>query len=138
MTKTLKSGRSRKWKTAYNKEEFPKGYEKPRGESLTIPDQSMSLKTLLERFTRGLPLPSASGYGPEQYYGDDPDYMINPAVLDISEKHELIDQQKIKVNEIAKAITEQQQQEVEKIRIAKEEAIKNNQPKVESAQPTVK
>jgi len=98
----------------------------------------MSLKTLLERFTRGLPLPSASGYGPEQYYGDDPDYMINPAVLDISEKHELIDQQKMKVNEIAKAITEQQQQEVEKIRIAKEEAIKNNQPKVESAQPTVK
>lgn len=90
----------------------------------------MSLKTLLERFTRGLPLPSASGYGPEQYYGDDEDYMINPATLDISEKHELIDQQKNKVYDIQKQLEEQQQQQT-----LKEQQEKEKQKSVDTTKP---
>lgn len=95
----------------------------------------MSLKTLLERFTRGLPLPSASGYGPEQYYGDDEDYMINPATLDISEKHELINNNKNRIYEITKDIEEQ---EAEKIRVAREQQeSKKDSTKVETTTTTV-
>lgn len=137
MMATTKKTRVRKWKTQYNAEEFPKGYEKPRGVSLTIPDQSMSLKTLLERFTRGLPLPSASGYGAEQYYGDDEDYMINPATLDISEKHELINNNKQRIYDIQKELHEQEQARQAEAIAKQQSQSQKDSTKVETTTTTV-
>lgn len=45
-----------KIKTQYNTDEFPRYMEKIEGPSMAIPDQTMSLKQLLDRFARGLPL----------------------------------------------------------------------------------
>lgn len=66
---------------------------------------------LLDRFTRGLPLPSASGYGDAQYYGEDAeDMMIDPRTLDLAEKEDLIRQQKTTVYAIKKRLEAEQKQ----------------------------
>lgn len=71
----------------------------------------MPLKMLLERFVRGLPLPSASGYGEAQYYGDDEDYMIDPRTLDLAEKEQLIREQKLNVYGIQERLKQEQAEE---------------------------
>lgn len=71
----------------------------------------MSLKTLLERFTRGLPLPSASGYGEMQYYGDDEDYMTDPRTLDLAEKEELIRNNQTKIYDLQERLKQIQADE---------------------------
>lgn len=54
--------------------------------SCTVPDQTMSLKTLLERNSRGLPI---TGQEKEpQYYGDE-NPPINPKTLDLTEINQL-------------------------------------------------
>lgn len=63
-----------KFKTQYNAQDF-----KQRGEinympSKTIPDQTMSIRELLQRHTRGLPLPQNSNYyfdGEEEFQSPD-------------------------------------------------------------------
>lgn len=101
----------------------------------------MSLKTLLERFTRGLPLPSASGYGEAQYYGDDEDYMTNPATLDYAEKEELIRNNKTKLYELEEKLkqehadAEQKRKEEETARI--EQEVKTRLSQVGTTQASV-
>lgn len=45
-----------KFKNHYNSHEFPVDHEINSLPSLTVPDQSMSMQTILERYARGLPL----------------------------------------------------------------------------------
>lgn len=72
-------------KTQYNKHFFPDYYETNYQPSETVPNQSLSLKTLLDRYARGLPL---SGNASEPaYYGDEEMPDLNR--MDISEIHDL-------------------------------------------------
>lgn len=96
----------------------------------------MPLKTLLERFVRGLPLPSASGYGEAMYYGEDEDYMINPATLDIAEKHEFIRNNKNRIHDIQTELTDQQEREKERLEREKQASQKSAQ-KVEANETAV-
>lgn len=45
----------------YHPGESPGDYEEPTGVSITVPDQTLSLRTLLDRHTRGLPVPMNQG-----------------------------------------------------------------------------
>ncbi|QCQ84966.1 hypothetical protein [Blackfly microvirus SF02] len=114
------------WRHMYNVADEPKSYEKNFMPSKTIPDQTMSLKILLERFTRGLPLPSASGYGEAQYYGEDEDYMINPSTLDLAEREEILRNNKNRIhdlNNLNKAEQEAIQRAIADAKQKAEEAI---------------
>ena len=72
-------------KNQYNAEQFPAYYEINGSPSETIPDQTMSLKTLLERHARGLPI---TGNNSEPVYNGDQE-MPDLNKMDISEIHAL-------------------------------------------------
>lgn len=72
-------------KNQYNAEQFPNYYEANKQPSQTVPDQTLSLRTLLDRYAKGLPL---SGNPNEpQYFGDEQMPDLNK--MDISEIHDL-------------------------------------------------
>lgn len=106
--------------------EFDKHYEQNNLPSCTIPDQTMSLRTLLERFTRGLPLPSASGYGDPQYYGDDEDYMTDIRHLDLADREEILRNHKTKVYDLQERV--KQEAEAERLEREKQASQKSVPP----------
>jgi len=63
--------------------------------SMTIPDQTMSIRTIVDRYTRGLPV---TGFTPV-YEGED-FFMPDPRTLDLSERHEMAEQVKEEVASI--------------------------------------
>jgi len=84
-----------KIKHALNAKNFPvkgKVFTQP---SQTVPDQSMSIKTILERYARGLPV----GGRLDEYY-DEEDTLPNPLTLDLAERQELAELYTNEINEI--------------------------------------
>jgi len=73
-----------KVKNSLNANDFPKNHRKILTPSLTVPDQTMSLKTILERYTRGLPI----GGRNDEYYDED-DTMPDYRTLDLTEIQDL-------------------------------------------------
>jgi hypothetical protein len=63
--------------------------------SMTIPDQTMSIRTIVDRYTRGLPI---TGFTPV-YEGED-FFMPDPRTLDLTERHEMAEQVKEEVASI--------------------------------------
>jgi len=84
-----------KVKNSINANSFEKNYKKFTQPSLTVPDQSMSIKTILERYARGLPV----GGRLDEYY-DEEDDLPNPLTLDLAERQELEELYKFELNEI--------------------------------------
>lgn len=72
------------YKSALNAEEFPYDGEVNNEPSLTVPDQTMSIKTILERYARGLPI----GGRTDEFYDED-DTMPDYRSLDLTEISEL-------------------------------------------------
>jgi hypothetical protein len=84
-----------KVKNSLNANTFEKKYKIFTQPSLTVPDQSMSIKTILERYARGLPV----GGRLDEYY-DEEDTLPNPLTLDLAERQELAELYKQEINEI--------------------------------------
>jgi len=63
--------------------------------SMTVPDQTMSIRTILERHARGLPV----GGRLDEYY-DEEDDLPDPRTLDLAERQELEELYKFEINEI--------------------------------------
>jgi len=82
-------------KNSLNANMFDKNYQIFTQPSMTIPDQSMSIKTILERYARGLPV----GGRLDEYY-DEEDTLPNPLTLDLAERQELVEQFTNEINEI--------------------------------------
>lgn len=82
-------------KNSLNANEFEKNYKIFTQPSMTVPDQSMDIKTILERYARGLPV----GGRLDEYY-DEEDTLPNPLTLDLAERQELAEQYKTEINEI--------------------------------------
>ncbi len=82
-------------KNSINANVFPKKYKIFTQPSQTIPDQSMSIKTILERYARGLPV----GGRLDEYY-DEEDNLPNPLTLDLAERQEMAFQFTNEINEI--------------------------------------
>jgi hypothetical protein len=84
-------------------------------ESKTVPDQSMTLRELLIRYAKGLPLEGAKTPIWEGEEGFD----IDPEKLDLAEREELAE----KAREELKAINERIKEEVEKKKAKKRTTI---------------
>jgi len=84
-----------KIKNSLNANEFPKNYQVFTQPSLTVPDQSMSIKTILERHARGLPV----GGRLDEYY-DEEDTLPYPLTLDLAERQELVEKYSQEIKEI--------------------------------------
>jgi hypothetical protein len=84
-----------KVKNSLNANTFEKKYKKFTLPSQTVPDQSMSIKTILERYARGLPV----GGRLDEYY-DEEDTLPNPLTLDLAERQELAELYTQEINEI--------------------------------------
>jgi len=84
-----------KVKNSLNAHTFEKKYKIFTQPSMTVPDQSMSIKTILERYARGLPV----GGRLDEYY-DEEDDLPNPLTLDLAERQELEEIYKFELNEI--------------------------------------
>lgn len=84
-------------------------------ESKTVPDQSMTLRELLVRYAKGLPLEGAKIPIWEGEEGFD----IDPEKLDLAEREELAE----KAREELKAINERVKEEVEKKKAKKRTTI---------------
>jgi hypothetical protein len=84
-----------KVKNSINANEFSKNYKVFTQPSLTIPDQTMSIKVILERYARGLPV----GGRLDEYY-DEEDDLPNPFTLDLAERQEMAELYTKEINEI--------------------------------------
>lgn len=74
---------------------FKKDHEVNNQPSQTIPDQSMSVKTIMDRYARGLPL---EGQRVPIYDGEDHELAgLNLDKLDLSEKHDLVEANKQRI-----------------------------------------
>lgn len=82
-------------KNSLNANEFEKTYEKGGGISMTVPDQSMSLKEILDRFARGLPV---TGARVPMY--DEEDDMPDIRTLDLAERQEYAEHFKRELTDI--------------------------------------
>lgn len=84
-----------KVKNPLNANQFAKNYREIKTPSLTVPDQTMSIRTILERYSRGLPV----GGRLDEYY-DEEDDLPDPRTLDLAERQELAYQYKNEINEV--------------------------------------
>lgn len=105
------------WRTQFNNQSLPQDQQRFRSPSRTIPDQSMSVKEILNRYAKGLPLHSSKQVG--EYYGDD-QYYPDVAKLDLSEKQELYRATQARILELQKLMKEEEakkhQEEIDKAR----------------------
>lgn len=93
--------RKNKVKNMLNAEDFPYNGEKNYQPSLTIPDQTLPLRELIDRFTRGLPVTSF-----KPVYDED-NSLPDPRKMDLAEYNEMRKNVAIEL----KNITEKQKQE---------------------------
>ena len=70
---------------ALNASEREKNYRVFTQPSQTVPDQTMTIKEILERYAKGLPI----GGGLEPIYGEDDTNGINPRTLDLVDIQEI-------------------------------------------------
>ena len=80
--------------------------------SLTIPDQTMSMRTILERHAKGLP---TTGIGdPRNAYYDGGEYLPDPNTLDLADREEMKEQYKQELNEFTEKRKAEEQAELTK------------------------
>lgn len=106
-----------KIRTPYNSRTFPKKYESVFSPSLTVPDQSLTMRQILERYHRGLPLTDVKT--PIYEVNDDSPLDewsgVNPATLDISEHQAIYDARMAELNNI-KASLDKKRKDAKKLR----------------------
>ena len=91
-------------KNPYNLSNYPKRNKLYSMKSQTVPDQTMSIKTILERHTRGLDIPEgkASIYEEE----DMPSNGINPKTLDLVDLENIARGNKAELERLQETIKE--------------------------------
>lgn len=97
-----------KFQNHYNSEEFPRAYEHNVWPSLTVPDQSMSVKEIMDRCAQGLPISGAKVpvYNEEEI----PDMKK----LDLSERFEAVEKNRERIVLMQKHLQEKQEKEKKK------------------------
>lgn len=82
---------TRKIKTHLTHRLYPKNYEKTVGPSLTVPDQAMSLKQIMDRFAKGIPMNQLTNREPI-YTNNDESQGIPIERLDLAERQQLMEE----------------------------------------------
>lgn len=121
----------------WNSKEFPTDHEVNDLPSETVPDQALSVKTILERYARGIPL-TETGRVPIWY--TDQELQENKEIedipdlerLDLSERMDILEAQKQKVKDMQVSL---QRQEKARQRKLAEQAQKDKEPKKEENLP---
>lgn len=89
-----------KFQTQYNRDEFPdRGYEKNDEVSMTVPNQSLTVRELVYRFTHGMDL--SLGLSRSYSSEDDLDFPPDWNKLDLSEKMNWIGRKQQEVQDSA-------------------------------------
>lgn len=117
-----------RFKSHYNREKFKPDYEINLQPSKTIPDQSMSIKEMISRYTRGLPV-----YGtfvPEYDGGVDPLEGVDIKSLDLSEVHEIARAVRQRYNDAMEKYTKEHDEKVQERRYQE-----RKQKELEAARP---
>ncbi|MEO5351205.1 MAG: hypothetical protein H7836_16410 [Magnetococcus sp. YQC-3] len=92
-----------------NAEKMPRVYETSDHPSQTVPDQTMSLKTILERYARGLPI---EGVSSEPIYEGEDGVGFDLRTLDLSEREEMAQRVRNELSEIETRIKKQKSDEL--------------------------
>jgi hypothetical protein len=101
-------------KTYLNREQHNRSYEVNTQPSETIPDQSMSIRTLLDRYSRGLPI--SGERTPIWQQGDDYNDMPDPRTLDLAERQEFAELYQQELNSLKKTLkSEKKHSDLQKI-----------------------
>lgn len=104
-----------KFKTQYNQQHFPIKGEKNTLPSMTVPDQTMSVKEILQRYAKGLPLGGAKvPMYEEDYDEDNTDILPDPKTLDLAELEEFSKQAKSELEEIKEKANKKAKEKAEK------------------------
>lgn len=100
-------------------EDLPDTFERPIGKRLTIPDQTMSVKEILKRFSRGQRIPDQMvGYYDEE---NDPLELegVNVETLDLSEKYDLLEKARQRHRDLRSRYNKEQKEQYEQFLINK-------------------
>lgn len=93
-----------KFKTQYNATSHTLGrYEKVSKRTMTVPDQSMSIETILKRYAQGL---SPSGVKVPMYYNDDP--IPDFQRMDLTDRMDFIKDSNENVSKLSKQYKKEQ------------------------------
>lgn len=111
-----------KFRTAFNLDEFPApAGEKNHGQSMTIPDQSMSIREIMRRYAQGLPVE-----GERVPIYDEENDLPDPKTLDLTERQEMAENAKNEFNDLsAKYQMEQKELADKKFKKQQEKFNKN-------------
>lgn len=96
-----------KIKTYLNRDEFPKNYKVFTMPSETIPDQSLTIRQILDRYARGLPLDAKTPIWDENV--DEDSYLPDPRRLDLAERQEFAENAKAELEQVKQKIAEKRQ-----------------------------
>lgn len=119
-----------KFKNHYNASQFKDHNETNTKPSVTIPDMSMSIRQIMDRYARGLPL---GGIRVPVYDGDE-DFYPDPKTMDISERAEFIQQKREELAQLNRDLEEKQKQNNEAAtKLRKEEIEKKLQEREDNA-----
>ena len=86
------------------------------GISMTVPDQSMSIRTVIQRYAQGMPPP----IGRELVYSED---MEDIRGLDISQLYELREQAKLDIEAVQQRMRQLEVEEQDKKRVEREKSL---------------
>jgi len=92
-----------KVKNYLNRDEFPKNYKAFSMPSETVPDQSLTMRQILDRYARGLPLDVKTPIWEED---DELNPLPDVRTLDLTEKAEMLKQAKAELQDIKNKMAE--------------------------------
>lgn len=94
-------------KTYLNRDSFSKRYKIFTMPSQTIPDQTLSIREILDRYARGLPLDAKQPMWDENV--DEDSFMPDPRRLDLAERQEFAENAKAELELVKQKIAEKRQ-----------------------------
>ena len=87
-----------KIKNLLNANEFPKKYEVNKKPSLTVPDQALTVREILNRFAKGIPMDTKATVYEDVELEDD--FLPDPRTLDLAERQQYADMVQEELNHI--------------------------------------
>lgn len=106
-----------------NASTFPKKYEASKMPSETVPDQTMSIREILTRYARGLPLAGER----VPVYSDDPENDLPDLQhLDLAERQEILEERKEELEDIKRRVAERKKSKTKKAPEGSAEARADN------------
>lgn len=94
-----------RFKTPYNADLFPRFFDPSGGVSMTIPDQTMSLREIMRRFNAGLPIEGVK----VPLYDDEDAPLVDIATLDLAEREAAAREAREELDALKDRIKEAQQ-----------------------------